>query len=112
MSDAVIRDARRNLARAATTYRLVAVAWEDSQQPVPRWQWLEEYEMPEAVTCISVGFLIAQTDAALAIAPNLGDVQQARAQASGIICIPTSAVKWMAHLQIEDVDPREAARDE
>ncbi len=84
--------------RPATPYRLVAVEWEDSQRPLEAWQWLDEYELPHAVRCISVGFLIAEQEAALALAPNLGDVEQQRAQGCGIIRIPRSAVIRIADL--------------
>lgn len=84
--------------RPRTPYRLVAVEWEDSQRPLAPWQWLDEYRLPDAVTCISVGFLIAQTKNALAIASNLGDLEQDRAQGCGIIRIPASAVRRIADL--------------
>jgi len=84
--------------RPATPYRLVAVEWEDSQRPIAPWQWLDEFKLPDAVRCLSVGFLVAQTEAALALAPNLGDVDQSRAQGSGIIRIPQSAVRRIADL--------------
>jgi hypothetical protein len=84
--------------RPETPYRLVMVEWEDSQRPLSPWQWVDEYTLPEAVRCISVGFLIAQTDTAVALAPNLGDVDRERAQACGIIRIPASAVLRVADL--------------
>lgn len=67
-----------------TPYRLVAVEWEDSQRPLSPWQWPDEYTLPDAVRRISAGFMVAQTDAALALVPNLGDVEQQRAQGCGI----------------------------
>jgi hypothetical protein len=79
-------------------YPLVLVEWEDSQRPLAPWQWLDEYSMPDAVACLSVGFLIAKTKAALAIAPNLGDIDQEREQACGIIRIPTSAIRKVIKL--------------
>ena len=84
--------------RPKTPYRLVAIEWEDSQRPSSPWQWLDEFGVPDAVLCVSVGFLVAQSDTALALAPNLGDVECARAQASGIISIPASAVRRMVDL--------------
>jgi hypothetical protein len=84
--------------RPTTPYRLVAIEWEDSQRPLAPWQWLDEYTLPDAVRCVSVGFLVAQNDAALALAANLGDVDQARAQGCGIIRIPVSAVRRIADL--------------
>jgi hypothetical protein len=59
---------------------------------------VDEYAVPDAVTCVSVGFLIAQTDAALALAANLGDIGHDRSQACGIIRIPASAVRRLADL--------------
>ena len=79
-------------------YKIVLVEWEDSQRPLSPWQWIDDYSLPDAVLCRSVGFLIAQTKKALALAPNLGDVECERAQASGIIRIPRSAVRKITNL--------------
>jgi hypothetical protein len=84
--------------RPATTYRLVAVEWEDSQRPLPEWQWLDEYQLPAVVRCVSVGFLIAERDGALALAASLGDLEQKRAQGCGIIRIPRGAIVRIADL--------------
>jgi hypothetical protein len=70
----------------------VSVEWEDSAQPISAWQWIDDYEVPTITKCISVGYLIADTPKAIAIAPNLGDVTRDRIQASGIIRIPRSAI--------------------
>ena len=35
-------------------YRLVKVEWEDSARPISAWQWIDDYEVPETVTCVSV----------------------------------------------------------
>ena len=77
--------------------RIARVEWEDSCRPVPEWQWVDDYEAPEIVKCVSVGFLIANTPAAIALAPNLGDVEQDRQQASGIIRIPKSAIRKITY---------------
>ena len=90
--------ARTRRWRPKAPYRLVVVEWEDSQRPLPAWQWLDEYALPEAIRCLSVGFLVAQTDAALALAANLGDIEHDRTQGCGIIRIPCSAVIRMADL--------------
>jgi|SRR5665213_2491373 len=84
--------------RASTRYRLVVVGWEDSQRPQPAWTWLDEYALADAVRCLSVGFLVGETSEALALTPNIGDVDRQRAQACGIIRIPTSAVRRMIDL--------------
>jgi hypothetical protein len=79
--------------RDAVPYKLVKIEWEDNARPISAWQWIEEYEAPRTVECISVGYLIAETKQALALAPNLGDIGNARVQASGIIRIPRSAIR-------------------
>jgi hypothetical protein len=75
------------------------VAWDDSSQPISSWQWVEDYQMPATVQCISVGYLIADTPDAIALAPNIGDVGRDRLQASGIIRIPRSAVRNVSDLK-------------
>jgi hypothetical protein len=70
-------------------------------QPVSRWLWVDEYEMPCALKCLSVGFLVAYTKEGIALAPNMGDLEHERHQASGIIRIPRSAVQ-----KIRDLTPK------
>ena len=95
-TDTLTRRSRRW--RPSTPYRLVAVEWEDSQRPLPAWQWLDEFTLPDSVRCVSVGFLVAESESAVALAANLGDVGQERAQGCGIIRIPRSAVIRIADL--------------
>lgn len=78
--------------------KIVRVDWVDSCPPVSDWQWLDDYEAPEVVRCISVGFLIAKTNQAIAVAPNIGDVDRDRRQASGIISIPRSALRKITYV--------------
>ena len=77
-------------------YRLVKVEWDDSARPVPAWQWVDDYVVPKIVRCLSVGYLIAETKEAVALAPNLGDVGHERVQASGILRIPRSAIRKLS----------------
>ena len=84
--------------KPALPYQLVRVEWEDSARPIEAWQWVDDYELPEIVNCISVGYLIAETRRAIALAPNLGDVGRDNIQASGIIRIPRSAVRRLIEL--------------
>jgi hypothetical protein len=90
--------AKKTKKTTKTEYPLVLIRWDDSARPISDWQWIDDYEMPEIVPCISVGFLIADTPQAIALAPNLGDVGRERAQASGIIRIPRSAVRSIENL--------------
>ncbi len=78
--------------RPKTAFPLVLVEWEDSARPIPAWQWIDDYEMPAVVACQSVGYLIADTDSAVALAPNLGDISQEKVQACGIIRIPRRCI--------------------
>lgn len=94
----MVAEVRTRRWRPKTPYRLVAVEWEDSQRPLPAWGWIDEFDLPDAVRCVSVGFLIAETEAALALAPNLGDIERDRTQGCGIIRIPRSAVRRIAEL--------------
>lgn len=80
-------------------YALTRVEWEDSAQPVPGWQWAHNYESPEVVKCVSVGYLIAETKQALVLAPNVGGLGSEQHQVSGIIRIPRSAVRRMTRLK-------------
>ena len=92
---------RSSLPLSKTTdipYKLVRVEWEDSARPIEAWQWIEDYDMPEVVACVSVGYLIADTKRAIALAPNLGDIEREQIQASGIIRIPRSAVRQLSYL--------------
>jgi hypothetical protein len=84
--------------RPLIQYVLVLVEWEDSARPISDWQWADDYDLPETVLCVSVGYLVAESDNAIALAPNLGDVGTNRLQASGIIRLPRSAVRKLRRL--------------
>jgi hypothetical protein len=79
--------------RPVAPYPLLMVEWEDAQRPLSPWQWVEDYQLPDVVTCLSVGYVIAETAEAVALAPNLGDIAQEKAQACGIIRIPQSSIR-------------------
>lgn len=84
--------------RPRVPYRLVLVEWEDSARPISAWQWVDEYQAPDAIMCISVGYVIVSNRRTLAIAQNFGDMEQERVQVSGIIRIPQSSVRRMIDL--------------
>jgi hypothetical protein len=79
-------------------YRLVQVEWEDSAQPIAAWTWVDEH-IPAPVRCLSVGYLVADKDGTIAIAPNLGDIGRERNQASGIIQIPRRCIIRIRNLR-------------
>jgi hypothetical protein len=97
-----IRDKKRNKggeqAMRPVPYKLVRVDWEDSARPISAWQWIDDYQIPEIVQCVSVGYLIADTSDALALAPNLGDMDRERIQACGIIRIPRTCVRGIREI--------------
>ena len=80
--------------------RLVLVEWWDSRQPVPRWLCLDEVDGVESCACVSVGFLIRETENEIVLAPNLADLDDDElVQGSGIITIPRCSVKNVVDLE-------------
>jgi hypothetical protein len=81
---------------------LVLIEWEDSVQPVPGWHPVAAYKSVEAIKCVSVGWLICDTVDVKALAPNFADVNDPdEIQASGVIRIPTRAVRRIVPLTEE-----------
>ena len=81
---------------------LVLVEWEDSAQPVPGWHPVAAYKGLEAIRCVSVGWLVCDTQDVKALAPNFADVDDPDdIQASGVIRIPTRAVRRIVQLAEE-----------
>ena len=79
---------------------LVLIEWEDSAQPVGAWQYLSELEPPEVIACQSVGWLVHDGDDVKALAPNVGDLDGAHAQASGLMRIPARCVTRVRKLRV------------
>ena len=81
----------------------ILVEWADSAQPISAWMFLKNKPRLEIIQCVSVGWLVGETDAVLMLAPNLGDIESGGSgQASGFIRIPKSAVTRRVEL-IENV---------
>ena len=79
--------------------RLVLVEWEDSGQPAPQWQWLDDVHVTSAVRCQTVGFLIQDDKTVKVLAQNVGDLESDARQVSGVIRIPTRAVTRITALK-------------
>lgn len=80
-------------------HKLVAVEWEDSRQPTASWQFLHDVEQKSACRCVSVGYLISETNGAKMLAANLADIDDPESvQASGIITIPECSIKRVTDL--------------
>jgi hypothetical protein len=72
---------------------LVMVEWEDSAQPIPAWSYLASFEAPGTIRCVSVGWLIRDDGQMMAVAPNMGAIDDENSvQVSGVIQIPTRCV--------------------
>jgi hypothetical protein len=73
--------------------KLVLIEWLDSALPDPAWRYLSDAPALEVVNCVSVGWLVGDSNGVKMLAPNIGDVQSGEsAQASGFIRIPTAAI--------------------
>ncbi len=94
------RGARSKQIDLLVPFQPVMVEWEDSARPISAWQWVEDYELPAIIRCLSVGYLISKTKSAIALAPNLGDIEQPKAQACGIIRIPQSTITQIRKLVV------------
>ena len=72
---------------------LVMVEWEDSAQPIPNWSYLASFDPSGTIRCASVGWLIRDDGQMLALAPNMGALDDENSvQVSGVIQIPTRCV--------------------
>ena len=81
----------------------ILVEWIDSAQPISAWMFLENKPSLEIIQCVSVGWVVGETDEVLMLAPNLGDIESGGSgQGSGFIRIPKSAVTRRVEL-IENV---------
>ena len=81
----------------------ILVEWIDSAQPISAWMFLENKPSLEIIQCVSVGWVVGETDEVLMLAPNLGDIESGgSAQGSGFIRIPKSAVTRRV-VMVEDV---------
>jgi hypothetical protein len=78
---------------------LVLVEWKDSVQPVPNWMLLDEAPDLDAISCVSVGWIISQNDNVVMLVPNLGDHKDDNAQGCGFIRIPRSAITRIVRLR-------------
>jgi hypothetical protein len=79
---------------------LAMVEWEDSAQPLPAWSFLASFEAPGTIRCVSVGWVIRHDNQMLALAPNMGAIDDENSvQISGVIQIPTRCVLKLTRLR-------------
>ncbi len=83
---------------------LVIVRWEDSAQPIPRWQHLSELALPDIVECATVGWLIRDDGKVKVVAQSIGGINaDDNMQASGVMAIPARCVISIERL--EEAEP-------
>ncbi len=83
---------RAMVVKRAQPYPLVMVEWEDSARPFGEWRFIEDWQRIEPMTCLSIGWLIADKKRAIALASNFADIGLDSEQVSGVIRIPKSAI--------------------
>lgn len=86
--------------KPATKCPLVMIEWVDSVLPRSRWDYLTDIGRPEAVRCVSVGWLVADHKNIKSLAPNMGAVDTSDSlQVSGLITIPMQAIIKITRLK-------------
>jgi len=72
---------------------LVIIRWQDSRQPCGHWRFLSALPETSAVEVATVGWLLKNTGDVMVVCQNVGDLAHPeKAQASGIMTIPTRCV--------------------
>ncbi len=82
---------------------LVIIRWLDSRQPCGQWRFLSALPETRAVEVATVGWLLKDTADIKVVCQNVGDLDHPeKAQASGIMTIPTRCVLSVERLTEED----------
>lgn len=82
---------------------LVIIRWQDSRQPCGQWRYLSALPEARPVEVATVGWLVRDTADVKVVCQNIGDFQHPeKAQASGIMTIPTRCVLSVERLTEEE----------
>jgi hypothetical protein len=82
---------------------LVIIRWLDSRQPCGQWRYLSALPDARPVEVATVGWLVKDTADVKVVCQNVGDLENPeRAQASGIMTIPTRCVLTVERLTEEE----------
>jgi hypothetical protein len=82
---------------------LVIIRWLDSRQPCGQWRYLSSLPDAHPVEVATVGWLVKHTSDVMVVCQNVGDLENPeRAQASGIMAIPTRCVLSVEKLTEEE----------
>jgi len=68
------------------------VEWVDSARPAPDWRFVSDLPPLEVIRCLSVGWVVAEDDTTLMLAPNMGDVESDSPQACGFLRVPKRSI--------------------
>ena len=82
---------------------LVIIRWQDSRQPCGNWRFLSALPDTKPVEVATVGWLVKDTHEVKVVCQNIGDLgHPEKAQASGIMTIPTRCVLSIERLTEEE----------
>ncbi len=82
---------------------LVIVRWQDSRQPCGHWRFLSALPETSVVEVATVGWLLKSNADVMVVCQNVGDLANPeKAQASGIMTIPTRCVLSVERLTEEE----------
>ncbi len=82
---------------------LVIIRWLDSRQPSGQWRYLSALPEARPVEVATVGWLVKDTAEVKVVCQNVGDLEYPeKAQASGIMTIPTRSVLSIERLTEEE----------
>jgi hypothetical protein len=85
---------------------LVIIRWLDSRQPCGQWRYLSTLPEARPVEVATVGWLLQDTADVKVVCQNVGDLDNPdKAQASGIMTIPTRCVLSVERLTEEERGP-------
>lgn len=73
--------------------KLVLIEWLDSAQPSPGWLYTNDLPSIEPVYCRSIGWLVAESENVVMLAPNMGEVGTDAEQGCGFIRIARPSIK-------------------
>ena len=83
----------KDAANLLRDYPLMLIEWEDSTRLSDGWLPMQQVEGPAPHRCVSVGFLIKQSDTAKILAPSMGDITSGdNRQTYGGIMIPIRSI--------------------
>ncbi|SFV37863.1 hypothetical protein [Hyphomicrobium facile] len=89
---------------------LVIIRWLDSRQPCGQWRYLSTLPDVQPVEVASVGWLVKDTADVKVVCQNVGDLEHPeKAQASGIMTIPTRCVLSIERLTEDESRPNASA---